>query len=191
MKKYMIGLGILMLFLFAQDIEKEAVMKPSIVNLEKMTIVGLQTLTTLEHNVIPNLWDRMMPRCKEIKNIANHEATLGISFGFEEIPMVEGKNIKIFFHMAGFIVNSVEDLPEGMTYKNIPAHMYAKFTHKGSLSKLMDTYNYIYGQWLPQSGFLYDTEAIEIEWYDERFKGRDDEKSEFDILVPIIKKTDK
>lgn len=190
MKKMVIGACMIIVLLAAQETGQKIVMKPAIVNLEEMTIMGIQTLTSSGYNIIPHLWDRFMQRYGEIKDIADEKVHFGISFGFEEIPKAEGKDIKIFYHLVGARVNSTEDIPEGMTYKDVPAHMYAKFTHQGPISRLGETYGYIYGQWLPQSGFLYDTEAVEIEWYDARFKGRDDERSEFDILVPIIKNKD-
>ena len=86
--------------------------------------------------------------------------------------------------MAALMVNSTDDIPEGMTYKNIPAHKYAKFTHKGKLDKLGETYNYIYQNWLPKSEYKHDGKAIELEWYDNRFKVDSDE-SEFDIYISI------
>ncbi len=163
-------------------------MEPTMVDLDEMMVVGMQTLTSSKYNVIPHLWDRIIPRRKEIKNIANDEVGLGISFGMEEIVKDDGEKVHIFYHLGAVPVKNIEHIPEGMTYRKIPAHTYARFTHKGLISKLGDTYKYIYSEWLPGSDYEYDSAGVEIEWYDERFKGRDSESSEFDILIPIKKK---
>lgn len=59
-------------------------------------------------------------------------------------------------------------------------------THRGPLSKPGETYDPIYGEWIPASEYEYD-DSNEIEWYDERFDP-DAEDAEFDIYVPIKKK---
>ena len=82
-------------------------------------------------------------------------------------------------------VTEIGEIPEGMTWKNIPAGLYAKFTHKGSLENLSETYAFIFNQWLPNSGYMYDPSKVDFEWYDERFDMGESE-SEFDIYVPII-----
>ena len=125
-----------------------------------------------------------MPRDKEIKHLSGPQAAFGVSFGMEEIS-AEGEQKEFeFFHLVGLAVSSTEDLPEGMSYKNVPAHKYAKFVHKGLLSKLPDTYHEIFYQWLPSSEYTYDGSGCDLEWYDDRFK-LNSEDSEFDIYVPI------
>lgn len=159
-------------------------MKPEIVELEAMTVVGLQSLISTKCNLIPKLWERFMPRDKEIKHISGPQAAFGVSFGMEEIQAEGEQKDFEFFHLVGLPVSNTEDLPEGMSYKNVPAHKYAKFTHKGLLSKLSDTYNEIFYQWLPSSKYTYGGLGCDLEWYDDRFK-LDSEDSEFDIYVPI------
>jgi AraC family transcriptional regulator len=82
------------------------------------------------------------------------------------------------------ILNSIEDIPEGMTYKRVPAHQYAFFTHYGPISRIYDTYDHIYNKILPRSAYEVDNSACTIEWYDERFK-METPDSEYDIYVPV------
>ena len=159
-------------------------MEPKIVDLGEITVVGMQSLIHSKCNVIAKLWERFVPRDKEITHVAAQpQAAFGLSFEMVEIPSEQEKEF-LFFYLAGLAVSSIEDIPEGMTYKRVPAHKYAKFTHRGLLTKLDETYKYIFYKWLPASGYTYDGAACDLEWYDGRFK-LDNEDSEFDIYVPI------
>ncbi len=65
----------------------------------------------------------------------------------------------------------------------VPEQTYAIFTHKGKLDKLRHTYEYIYGEWLPQSDYEH-VGKFNFELYDHRFMfGSDD--SELDIYIAI------
>ncbi len=158
---------------------------PEIIELEAMTIIGMQSLISMKCNLIPQLWDRFMSRENEIKNRAEApKAAFGVSYDMRDVSSEGEKSVYEFFHLVGTPASSVEHIPEGMSYKQIPAHKYAKFTHNGSLAGLQKTYDAIFSQWLPQSGYEYDASACDLEWYDERFK-IDSDESEFDIYVPI------
>ncbi len=165
---------------------KEAIkIAPEYVELDEMTVVGLSSLVSMNCNLIHQLWERFSPREKHIKDIAIPNVALEVSFDTKEIQ-IEGTEKKDyeFFVIVGLAVKNIDDIPEGMTYKKVPAHKYAKFVHKGPISNIMETYNYIYNEWLPKSGHEYDWEACEVEWYDNRFK-IDEADSEFDIYIPI------
>jgi len=157
---------------------------PEYVELDEMTVVGLSSLVSMECNLIHQLWERFGLREKEIKNIAISGVALEVSFGYAPVLTEDKTEDVLFFDLVGLPVSSTEDIPEGMTYKVVPAHKYAKFVHRGPISKIMDTYNYIHEVWLPQSGYEYDYEACGVEWYDERFK-IESEDSEFDIYIPM------
>jgi AraC family transcriptional regulator len=152
--------------------------EPKIVELDEMTVVGLQSLSTHSQNLVPSLWERFVPRGEEIKDVVDPDVWLGVSF-----DIVHKDDDTEFFHIVGRKVSSVKDIPEGMSYRRIPAHKYAVFTHKGTLDRLGETYRYIYNIWLPESEHEYDY-SHELEWYDERFK-MNAEDSELDIYVPI------
>ena len=151
-----------------------------IVQKEAMTIVGMQIRSSLKNNEVPQLWMKFSPHENEIQHVINPSNFWGISFDYEQ-----KKDDTEFSYLAGKEVTSKEDIPDGMTFIEIPAHTYAVFTHKGSLDYLTKTYNYIYGIWLPKSNYKYNESTPELELYDERFQfGLPD--SEMDIYVPII-----
>ena len=151
-----------------------------IVQKEAMTIVGMQIRSSLKNNEVPQLWTKFSPRENEIQHVINPSNFWGISFDYEQ-----KKDDMEFSYIAGKEVTSTEDIPDGMTFIELPNQTYAVFTHKGSLDHLTKTYNYIYGIWLPKSKYKSDESAPELELYDERFQfGLP--TSEMDIYVPII-----
>ena len=93
-------------------------MDPEIVELDEMTVVGIQSLISSKHNLIPKLWGRFMTRDKEVKYMSNKNAAFGVSFDMQEIPS-EGEDAKKeyqFFHLVGLAVDSTNNIPEGMQF---------------------------------------------------------------------------
>lgn len=166
------------------EVKEDMKIEPEYVELDEMTVVGLSSIVSMRCNLIHQLWERFTPREKEIKHVAISGVALEISYDMEKISKEGEKEDWLFFDLVGLPVSSTEDIPEGMTYKKVPAHRYAKFVHKGPISNIMETYNYIHNEWLPNSGHEYDLEACEVEWYDNRFK-MEEADSEFDIYIPI------
>lgn len=153
-------------------------LEPKIVYKDSFTAVGMECITTQDDNninfTIPKLWSSFNPRAGEIKDRRGGALGLCISEGFDDCH---------FSYMACCEVNRVESIPEGMIARTVPACKYLVFTHKGSVDKLGETYDFIYGRYLPNSS--YEVQAmIDFELYDERFKP-DSPDSEMDIYIPI------
>ncbi|MCG8499864.1 MAG: GyrI-like domain-containing protein [Firmicutes bacterium] len=156
-------------------------MQPKLVEKQAFKVVGMRGTFTLQKNCIGDLWAQFNPRIAEIKTIVNPNVSFGIC---ECTGEGEANEESEFNYVAGVETDSAEDVPEGMITKTVPAAKYAVFTHKGSVDKMGETYNYIYGTWFPQSGYK-RAEACDLEVYSERFTGPYDEGSEIDICVPI------
>jgi len=161
-----------------QTYGKDLIMQPKFVTKPAMTVVGLSYVGKNESNEIPQLWGQWNARAGEIKNRTGYCA-YGACFAAPE-NAGEGE----FEYMACMEVTEVADTPDGMLVRQIPAHKYAVFTHKGKLHNLPETYKYIYETWLPQSGVELHEDKFDMELYDERFIVDADE-AEFDILVAI------
>ncbi len=161
-------------------------MEPFFKKLGEMKIVGhkgvfISVLSPEKDNmvVIPALWQKFMPRVREVKN-AKSPVVLGVCM---EVPAGERKRPDECLYYAATEVTSFDNTPEGMDQFTIPAGEYAVFTHKGVLSTFEHTMNYIYGSWLPKSGKKL-RHAPDLEMYDERFK-LDHPDSEIDVYIPI------
>lgn len=133
------------------------------------------------HLIIPQLWDQFFSRENEIKNKAGSPF-----FGIckpQEDKLKTHPDECLYISCASVLDFSF--VPDGMITETIAACEYAVFTHKGKLDQLDHTMNYIYGSWLPKSGYKLK-EAPDLEIYDHRFNPIS-EDSEFDIYIPIIK----
>ena len=141
-------------------------MEPSIITKPAFTVVGLPYFGKNENQEIHELWNQFNRRMEQIGSIKNEtgEAYIGLCITPDNDPM-EGA----FEYVAGLPVTAAEDLPEGFVVREVPAHTYAVFPHRGDLASLGNTYEYIYETWLPQSGYQL-AEKLDFEYYDEDFK---------------------
>ncbi len=141
--------------------------------------IGVRSPDATAADTIPQLWDELFRRMGEIGH-AIHGPCYGVC---ECLPDGERKHDDEYFYIAGCQVDSLNDLPDRMSSREIPAATYLAFTHKGTLETLPTTMEYIYGSWLP--GAPYERAAgPDLELYDERFDPASD-TSEMDILIPI------
>jgi AraC family transcriptional regulator len=76
-----------------------------------------------------------------------------------------------FEYMTGVQVASLEALPPEYGRMRIPAQRYAVFTHHGHVSTLHTTWDAVWNEWLPRSGYRM-ADTPEFERYDERFDAR-------------------
>lgn len=157
-------------------------LKPQIRRKAAFTVMGLAGQFTMENNTIHLLWDDFNRRDKEIPN-AIHDAAIGVCYHDDNYSPE-----KSFTYMAGFAVSKVEEIPAGMSVRDLPEGEYAVFEHKGALDSLSATYDMIYREWLPSSEYELDPRD-DFELYDERFDYGKPE-SILEIWIPIKKKAE-
>ena len=156
--------------------------KVIITNREPIKIIGMLIRTNMQENKIPKLWEEFIGRMEELNEIAVPDCTLGICLAVDEDDINDNTE---FGYIAGRVVKNNSFIPEGMIYHELLEQEVAVFTHEGSLDNLSETYNYIYEEWLPESGYEL-ADGDEVEWYDSRFK-YDSVDSQMDIHIPIKK----
>lgn len=166
---------------FYQQTE-ENLMEPRIFTKPAFTLVGLRYFGKNENQEISGLWTKFNQRIQALGGLKNEtgEAAIGLCIGPDE-EHSDGS----FEYVAGFPVTKVEDVPEGFVVRDVPEYTYAVFAHKGDLTSLGKTYEYIYECWLPQSGYQL-ADRIDFEYYDEEFKDFAPD-SVFYIYVPVKK----
>jgi AraC family transcriptional regulator len=140
---------------------------PEIVTQEQMQLVGVKTefysVDSEKNNMadkLPLLWDEFVPRMEEVKHKVSNLAYGVIQQTKEKTDLLE--------YYAVVEVSDVSDIPEGMVSVEIPASVYAKFTHKGNVASINNTVNYIYSSWLMQSGKRH-TYGADLEVYGEEY----------------------
>jgi AraC family transcriptional regulator len=160
----------------------ENMLTPRFEHKKQFRVVGITCENTMKNNNIPKLWNEFNQGICPMMDRNSSKAALGISYYTD---MAELNEDTPFTYLAGFEIQPEAECPQGLTERTVPEADYAVFQHIGSLDTLNDTYNAIYGEWLPQSGYRHKVADV-FELYDERFHyGMDD--SVMEIWVPIEK----
>jgi AraC family transcriptional regulator len=156
--------------------------EPNIVKKAEFLVIGPAIKCTIEdeENIkrIPLFWEEEMAKntLDKIPNAVNPTTCYGVCMDFESPK---------FTYMIAKEVSSLDDVPDDMIGRTVPAATYAVFTARGPCTKaIQDTTRYIYSTWLPESGYEHAMTA-DLEVYDERCS--DDDTSEVDIYIPIVK----
>ncbi|PZR25228.1 MAG: GyrI-like domain-containing protein [Citrobacter freundii] len=153
---------------------------PEIKNCGNKLLAGKHTTTSLTNNKTGELWRTFMPLRSILKTIkgndlyslqlypADYFLQFNPSTSFEKWAMIE--------------VASASDLPEGIETFSLQDGLYAVFHYKGSS---LDTsiFQYIFTQWLPESGYVLD-DRPHFELLGEKYKNGDPE-SEEEIWIPV------
>lgn len=159
-------------------------MKPKIVVLEDLKVMGMVYKGKNQNGEIGQLWNEFIPKMGDIKQAVGDHKSYGICEPLEEnLEDVDFDNPNDFRYLAGLAVHDKDPVPEGMEVWDVTHKKYAVFTHIGSVETLGDTYKAIYSEWIPSSGyqvaFTYD-----FELYDDAFKPGDS-SSKMYIYIPI------
>jgi AraC family transcriptional regulator len=157
-------------------------MVPDIREIPEKKLVGMRMKMSLAFNQTPALWKRFMQRRREIKNNLSSEL---ISMQVYEAGFdIRSFNMNtIFEKWAATEVDELDAIPADMESIILPAGLYAVFLHIGDASTGPQTFQYIFGTWLPNSGYILD-DRPHFEVLGEKYKNEDPD-SEEEIWIPI------
>tara|TARA_Y100000385_G_scaffold273248_1_gene314934 strand:- start:154 stop:633 length:480 start_codon:yes stop_codon:yes gene_type:complete len=158
-------------------------METEIIQFEKITLVGIKISTSLSEDKTFNLWNSFMKRVSEIKG-RKDENYYSVQRYPNDADMSSFTPITVFEKWAAVAVKDIANIPAGMESVQIDAGTYAKFRHKGVATDFFRTSQYIYGTWLPSSGYDLRT-AHHFEIMSSDYKGPNDPDSEEDVYIPI------
>ncbi len=158
-------------------LQHELSMEPEIITRPAIKLVGISQQYDNADLSLPKLWSAFRPYREQITNRVN-EQSFGIYEAYEEAE----QEVR-FSYVCCAQVNDFSHVPEGMITRQLPEQMYAKFTHKGSITNLDKTLKYIWGSWLPKSAYEY-VEKPDFELYPEGYNVMD-ESSEMTLHIPI------
>lgn len=154
--------------------------QPEIKYIDDIYVAGIHGVCSI--NNIYSLWQKFEYVADTIPNKHHSERTFGIC---EQLQETHTLNYDMdFSEVIGMEVISYDNLPDGIVAKTIPAGKYAVFTHRGFISEILKTYEYIWGTWVLLTKEVLD-ERGNFELYDKRFLGPDNEQSEMAIYIPI------
>lgn len=161
-------------------------MTPRIITIPEKKLVGKRVRMTLSANRTAELWQSFMPRLKDIRNRQNAE--LISAEVYDPDPDFKDFNLTTEFEKwAAVEVSAFNEIPQNMEALTINSGLYAVFLYKGAANDFESTFRYIFGTWLPASGYSLDSRP-HFEVMGEKYKGNDP-TSEEEIWVPVkIKK---
>lgn len=102
-----------------------------------------------------SIWNEFERNHERIKHHSVDSRYYGVSFGIAE----DGR----FDYLAGMAVVPVDEVPEGLQVREVPAGTYAVFSC--SVQAIGQTYGYIFGEWRSTSGYELDTKKPAFEEY--------------------------
>lgn len=158
-------------------LQNELSMEPQIITKPATKLVGIATQYDSADLSLTRLWSAFRPYRNNIANRIGDDA-----FGIYESYQEQGDEVS-FSYVCSVPVSSFDQIPDGMTTRELPEQMYAKFTHRGPVANLDQTLKYIWGSWLPKSSYDY-VEKPDFELYPSGFNDADP-KNELYLHIPI------
>ena len=157
-------------------------MEPRIIIVDAKKLIGLKQTMSVSANTTPQLWKAFRNRCNEIENRCSPDF-----ISLQEYPTNYFNNFNPTTHFnkwACVEVRNFETVPPMMKSFVLEGGTYAVFDYKGS-SADQGIFQYIYGEWLPGSGYQLD-DRPHFEVLGENYKNNDP-TSEEEIWIPIRK----
>jgi AraC family transcriptional regulator len=126
---------------YIQNLHQGELMEAKIITLSEMITRGFSEKVNHVHSegfpdnlqIIPKIWSKLR---NEIGNST-----------YQKLSTID-ENLNYF---AGVIVRDEDDFPQ-LEKKVLPSGEYAEFIHRGPMSQIEHTMDFIYGVWFPQSG---------------------------------------
>ena len=156
-------------------------MDPGITTLPETKLIGQKVIMSYVDNKNQALWRRFMPRRAEIKNTIGSDLYAIEIYYFKDFDPT-----KEFEKWAAVRVKDFSSIPREMESLVIPEGLYAVFHYKGKSSEARETYQYIYGDWIPNSEYKLDNRP-HFALMGEKYKGEDPD-SEEELWIPVRKK---
>lgn len=141
---------------------KEKEMELELKKIAPFKVVGLLYEGKNEHGEISKLWDAFNRRGNELCPASTKEV-------YGVCRMIPGRTDGSFEYVAAVRRDDLSNLPAGTVVREVPACTVAVFRHHGAADTLHDTYQKIYGEWLPSSAYQPLEPGLDMEVYNEEF----------------------
>lgn len=158
-------------------------LRPEIVDQPELHLVGLRTRffgPDSEKNdmarKLPALWAAFLPRLDEVPG-----RLPGGCYGV--LLQTPARTDELEYWAAAPVAADAAPLPDGLERLRVPAARYARFEHRGHVSGLDRTVNYIYSSWLLGSGVRHSC-GCDLEVYGPGYLP-DSERSVIHYAIPI------
>lgn len=150
--------------------------------LPKTTLIGKRLIMSFAKNRTKELWQSFMPRRQEIQNAVGSQL-YSLEIYDDGDFLVNFNPHREFEKWAAVQADGNHPIPDGMQSLEVPQGLYAVFNYRGRASQAHQTYQYIYGVWIPQSGYDLDSRP-HFALMGEKYKN-EDPNSEEELWIPI------
>lgn len=158
-------------------------MTPRIETSNEKKLVGKRMTMSLANNRTGELWKSFLPRRSEISNnLTNDFISMQV---YKPTHFADFMPTNEFEKWATIEVTDFDNVPSNMETFTLTAGTYAVFDYKGSSSD-PSIFQYIFGTWLPSSGYELD-ERPHFEILGDKYRNNDP-TSEEEIWIPIRSK---
>ncbi len=141
-------------------------MEAAIVNRSPGWVLGIEARIDPRKADYKDLWEnRFMPRHREIMSLAVDGGYYGVYYPCPETGKAD--------FVAGMMTDESPAVPEGLVRRPLPGGLYASF--RCTMSSIGPTWNSIYREWLPSSGYQEDETRPALEIYPPEMSGPDAE----------------
>lgn len=154
---------------------------PNIEVVDRMTVVGIHRAMSLAEPRMRELWQAFRPRVGEVRHRSSDRF---ISMRIYQEPVGKAPTPGSRFEQwAAVEVDASTEVPDGMESHTLLGGRYAVFTYRGRADAFGGAAQFIYGQWLPGSGYeLAAREYFEV--LPRSYRPDDPEASET-IWIPV------
>lgn len=156
-------------------------MNPKIKILPQTKLIGKRMIMSFSNNKTYELWNSFIPERTEIKNNIGTELYSMQIYSPSFFDNFDPE--KEFEKWAAGEVADFDSIPDGMESIILAGGLYAVFLYKGAASDATETFQYIFGTWLPNSEYTLDNRP-HFEILGEKYKNEDPD-SEEEIWIPI------
>jgi AraC family transcriptional regulator len=149
--------------------------------LPEKKLIGLQLSMSMAENRTGELWCNFMMRRKEIQKATGTD--------LYSIQVYPPDYFSAFSPVTGFTkwaaaeVSDLENMPDGIDKFHLSGGLYAVLLYRGDPRSGAQTFQYIYGTWLPNSDYELD-DRPHFEILEEKYKN-DSPDSEEEIWLPV------
>ncbi|MFD1019181.1 GyrI-like domain-containing protein [Thalassobacillus hwangdonensis] len=149
-------------------------MDPRVIVMEGFSVIGVSGSVPANEAEKLQRWHTFKQRKRTLRDIRKTPITIGMT---DCGSNGEGS------YIAGMPVIQ-SDIPKGMIQKEVPGGLYVMATHRGESRRMLETFDYLYFEWMAESGYRPLAQAS-FEMYDERFLGPDNPDSKIDLYIPV------
>jgi len=145
-------------------------------------LIGMHMEMSLIDNKTRNLFQKFMPRKKEITQAVSSEV-----FALQYYDLLNFTPQTIFEKWACVEVTDFNNIPDEMESFTLEAGTYAVFTHIGTVTDFVKSFRYLLTEYLPTTSYYVDSRP-HFEILGSAYLGPSNPKSEEEVWIPITLK---